>query len=144
FRRVLFRSKEDGIIIIVASHLLENLDDYADQIYFLNEQRIYYTYVRSESHREYVKGYISEDKLKFLSPLREGTLYLDGDRICIPADDLPEEEVFKMMSTLKKHRSAEVSLRALGTNEHYLRIYKGERKYEKISCFIFIFIDFCI
>ena len=129
---VLQEIKEDGKIIIVASHLLENLDDYADQIYFLNEQKIYYTYVRSESHREYIKGYISEDKLKFLSPLREGTLYLDGDRICIPADDLPEDEVFKMMSALKKHSSGEVSLGVLGTHEHYLRIYKGERNYETV------------
>lgn len=129
---VLQEIKEDGKIIIVASHLLENLDDYADQIYFLNKQRIYYTYVRNESHSEYVKGYISEDKLKFLSPLREGTLYLDGDRICIPADDLSEDEVFKMMSTLKKHSSAEVSLGTLGTHEHYLRIYKGERNYETV------------
>ncbi|CAD2071642.1 multidrug ABC transporter ATP-binding protein [Jeotgalicoccus coquinae] len=128
---VLQEIKEDGKIIIVASHLLENLDDYADQIYFLNEQSIYYTYDREESHREYVKGYISEDKLKHLD-LKAGTLYLDGDRICIPADNMSEKEVFETMCTLKQYSRAEVSLGALGTHEHYLRIYKGERSYETV------------
>lgn len=129
---VLQEIKADGKIIIVASHLLENLDDYADQIYFLNEQSIYYTYIREESHRDYVKGYISKDNLKSIGPLEEGTLYLAGDRICIPADSMKEDEVFKMMSTLKKFSSAEVSLGALGTYEHYLRIYKGEISYETV------------
>lgn len=128
---VLQEIKEDGKIIIVASHLLENLDDYADQIYFLNEQSIYYTYIREEIHREYVKGYITSDKLKYLQ-LQEGTLYLAGDRICIPTDDMPEEEIFKTMSMLKKYSRREVSLGALGTHEHYLRIYKGERSYETV------------
>lgn len=129
---VLQEIKEDGKIIIVASHLLENLDEYADQIYFLNEQSIYYTYIREESHSEYVKGYISEDNLKYIGPLEKGTLYLAGDRICIPAGNMKEEEVFKLMSTLKKFSSAEVSIGALGTHEHYLRIYKGERSYETV------------
>lgn len=129
---VLQEIKEDGKIIIVASHLLENLDDYADQIYFLNEQSIYYTYVRAESHAEYVKGYITEDNLKSLGPLREGTLYLSGDRICIPTKDMREDEVFQLMSVMKKLGSSEISLGALGTHEHYLRIYKGERSYETV------------
>lgn len=129
---VLQEIKEDGKIIIVASHLLENLDDYADQIYFLNEQSIYYTYNREESHREYVKGYISEDKLQYIGPFETGTLYLAGDRICIPTDNMKEEEIFRTMSNLKKFSSAEVSIGALGTHEHYLRIYKGERSYETV------------
>lgn len=129
---VLQEIKEEGKIIIVASHLLENLDDYADQIYFLNEQQIYYTYNRDESHMDYIKGYISEDNLKELGPLREHTLYLAGDRICIPVKDMKKEEVFKLMSTMKALGSSEVSLGPLGTHEHYLRIYKGERSYETI------------
>lgn len=128
---VLQEIKEDGKIIIVASHLLENLDDYADQIYFLNEQSIYYTYNREESHSEYIKGYITEDKLKHLQ-LKTGTLYLAGDRICIPLDGMSEGEVFETMRTLKHYSRAEVSLGALGTHEHYLRIYKGERSYETV------------
>lgn len=128
---VLQEIKKDGKIIIVASHLLENLDDYADEIYFLNHKDVYYTYDRKKEVDEYIKGYIKHDDVKNILPLPEGTMYLANNRICIPTDDMKKEEVFHIMQRLRTLSSDSVSLGPLGTNEHYLRIYKGEQAYEE-------------
>ncbi|MFD2831484.1 ABC transporter ATP-binding protein [Corticicoccus populi] len=128
---VLQEIKKDGKIIIVASHLLENLDDYADEIYFLNHKDVYYTYDRKKEVDEYVKGYIKHDDVKDILPLPEGTMYLANNRVCIPTKDMKKEEVFHIMQRLRTLSSDSVSLGPLGTNEHYLRIYKGEQAYEE-------------
>ncbi|WP_411842521.1 ABC transporter ATP-binding protein [Salinicoccus sp. HZC-1] len=127
---ILQEIKQEGKIIIVASHLLENLDDYADQIFFLNDKAIYYTYDRHKEKREYIKGYISEAGYGKLPELPKGTLYLNNDRICIPTDTFSEQEKFSVLSKIQALGSSSVSLGPLGTNEHYLRIYKGERNHE--------------
>lgn len=127
---VLREIREEGKIIIVASHLLDNLDEYADRIFFLNEKDVYYTYDRKEETDEYVKGYISTEGVKALSPLPEGTIYLDNGRLCIPTAGLERKAVGNLVNKLRELSSRTVSLGPLGTNEHYLRIYKGARPYE--------------
>ena len=127
---VLREIRKDGKIIIVASHLLDNLDEYADRIFFLNEKDVYYTYDRKEETDEYVKGYISTEGVKALSPLPEGTIYLDNGRLCIPTAGLERKAVGNLVNKLREFSSRTVSLGPLGTNEHYLRIYKGARPYE--------------
>lgn len=129
---VLQEIKQEGKIIIVASHLLDNLDDYADEIYFLNHKDVYYTYDRQKEKDIYIKGYIEEDDLNHIRPVPKGTLYLDSGRICIPVKDLTKEEIFQRMDKIRSLNSRTVSIGPLGTNEHYLRIYKGERVDEEI------------
>lgn len=127
--RVLQEIKEEGKIIIVASHLLGNLDDYSDEIYFLNEKDIYFTYDRKTNTREFIKGYVEPSKLAALQPLPADTLYLETDRICIPVDGLEHDyERYEIIDELRKIGTSEVSIGVLGTQEHYLRIYKGEQE----------------
>ncbi|TVT27797.1 ATP-binding cassette domain-containing protein [Salinicoccus cyprini] len=123
--RILQEVKEEGKIIIVASHLLENLDDYADQIYFLNNKDIYYTYDRKEAQDTYIKGNIAPDQYGSLDALPEETLYLNHQRICIPTESLTDADMLKLMKSLQAAGSESVILGPLGTYEHYLRIYKG-------------------
>lgn len=127
---ILKEIKEEGKIIIVASHLLDNLDEYADEIFFLNQKDVYYTYNREKETDEYIKGFIHKEELKDLGALPEGTVYLNNDRICIPTSGLDRETVNEMVNILRDLSSRSVSLGPLGTNEHYLRIYKGEQSYE--------------
>lgn len=68
--------------------------------------------------------------MKDLGALPEGTVYLNNDRICIPTSGLDRETVNEMINILRDLSSRSVSLGPLGTNEHYLRIYKGEQSYE--------------
>ena len=127
---VLREIKEDGKIIIVASHLLDNLDEYADEIFFLNQKDVYYTYNREKETDEYIKGFIGKENLGQLGTLPEHTLYLNNDRICIPTSGLDRGTVNAVLNTLRDLSDRSVSLGPLGTNEHYLRIYKGERSHE--------------
>ena len=57
--RILQEVKAEGKIIIVASHLLDNLDDYADQIFFLNGRRLAYTYDRRKETEKYIKATVA-------------------------------------------------------------------------------------
>lgn len=126
--RVLQEIKQEGKIIIVASHLLGNLDDYSDEIYFLNNKDVYFTYDRKSNTKEYIKGYVSKDKLEELKPLPDGTLYLETDRICIPIDGFEHDyERYEVVDIMRSLSNEEVSIGVLGTQEHYLRIYKGEQ-----------------
>lgn len=129
--RVLQEIKEEGKIIIVASHLLGNLDDYSDEIYFLNNKDVYFSYDRKTNTREFIKGYVSKDKLEALQPLPADTLYLETDRICIPLDGFEHDyDRFEVVELLRSLSDEEVSIGVLGTQEHYLRIYKGEQSLE--------------
>lgn len=123
--RILQEVKQEGKIIIVASHLLENLDDYADQIYFLNNKDIYYTYDRKDAQETYIKGNIDPAHYASLGTLPKGTMYLNRQRICIPAQTLSDADKLGLMNTLQENGSESVTIGPLGTYEHYLRIYKG-------------------
>ncbi|GAB3058742.1 ATP-binding cassette domain-containing protein [Salinicoccus sesuvii] len=123
--RILQEVKQEGKIIIVASHLLENLDDYADQIYFLNNKDIYYTYDRKDAQEKYIKGNIELSHYQALDTLPEGTMYLNRQRICIPTKTLTDADKLKLMTRLQEGGSESVTIGPLGTYEHYLRIYKG-------------------
>src|SRR5690625_1242284 len=129
---VLREIKEDGKIIIVASHLLDNLDEYADEIFFLNKKDVYYTYNREKETDEYIKGFINKEDLGKLGTLPDDTLYLNNNRICLPTAGMDREAVNEMINLLHSLSSRSVSLGSLGTNEHYLRIYKGEQSYETV------------
>lgn len=132
--RVLQEIKQEGKIIIVASHLLGNLDDYSDEIYFLNDKDVYFTYDRKTNTKEYIKGYISRDKLGALQPLPEDSLYLETDRICIPVDGFDHDyERYEFVELLREVGESEVAIGVLGTQEHYLRIYKGEQSLESVG-----------
>ncbi|MFC3418742.1 ABC transporter ATP-binding protein [Salinicoccus hispanicus] len=123
--RILQEVKQEGKIIIVASHLLENLDDYADQIYFLNNKDIYYTYDRKDAQENFIKGNIGPEHYQSIDTLPEGTLYLNRQRICIPTKTLTDADKLKLMNRLQEGGSESVTIGPLGTYEHYLRIYKG-------------------
>lgn len=127
---VLREIKEDGKIIIVASHLLDNLDEYADRIFFLNHKQVYYTYDRKKETAEYIKGFVSKEHLVELGSLPDDVIYLNNDRICIPTAGFERDRVNTIINKLREISSRSVSIGPLGTNEHYLRIYKGEQAYE--------------
>jgi ABC-2 type transport system ATP-binding protein len=123
--RILQEVKASGKIIIVASHLLDNLDDYADQIFFLNDRRLAYKYDRRKETEKYIKATVPGAALHAMKPWPEGTIHLNGSRICIPAAELSGERKATLMERLMENGAESATIGPLGTYEHYLRIYKG-------------------
>lgn len=126
--RVLQKLRAEGKVIMISSHLLDNLDEYADKVFFLHEGKIIFVSDHHEKQPDYVKAKLSSDTFDTLTKehkLPEGTLYLDNGLCCIPLGENNETEVEAMhyVSTLRSFNPTETSIGPLGTAEHYVRLY---------------------
>ena len=123
---VLIELRQKNKIIMIASHLLDNLDEYADQVMFLKDKELYQVNDLNKDRPLYYKITGVEDelqKLKSYDFLTENTIYLSNDILCIPVDDLTkekEEELFARLRTLAVDR---IEIAPLGTAEYYSYIY---------------------
>ncbi|MDE1549150.1 ABC transporter ATP-binding protein [Jeotgalibaca caeni] len=121
---VLQKLRSEGKVIMVSSHLLDNLDEYADQVYFLLGGKIIYISDHHEKKDDYVKARLTADQfnqVKSQYALPSGTLYLDNGLCCIPIHQ--EDQAIHYLSTLRKFAPQTVSVGPLGTADHYIRIY---------------------
>lgn len=118
---VLETLRSEGKIIMVASHLLENLDEYADKVLFLENGRFIFISDHHEEKETYVKAKIPRQSYDSLENLPDGTLYLDNGLCCIPIQN--EEEAKQYFSLLRSHQAETASIGPLGTADHYIRIY---------------------
>lgn len=125
---VLETLRAEGKIIMVASHLLDNLDEYADKVFFLENGK--FTFISDHHHvkQPYVKGKIPRFDFESLTDLPEGTLYLDNGLCCIPIAD--DEQAVHYLQVLRAKNAQTISVGPLGTADHYIRIYdfKTENK----------------
>lgn len=113
--------RREGKIIMVASHLLDNLDEYADKVFFLEDGTFTYISDHHEAKETYVKAKISRQSYESLEHLPEGTLYLDNGLCCIPVQS--EEEAKQYLSLLRANKAETATIGPLGTADHYIRIY---------------------
>lgn len=118
---VLKTLRAEGKIIMVASHLLDNLDEYADKVFFLENGRFTYISDHHEMKQTYVKGKIPRIAFDALTDLPEGTLYLDSGLCCIPTAD--EAEAVRYLQLLRANDAQTATVGPLGTADHYIRIY---------------------
>lgn len=123
---VLQRLREAGKIIMVSSHLLQNLDEYADRVFFLDSGKISFVYNHHEQQPFYVKAKLPAAQFRDLQQQEElppGTLYLDNGLCCIPLSSRTGEESRAYLTALQEYAPKEVAIGPLGTAEHYIRIY---------------------
>lgn len=123
---VLQRLREAGKIIMVSSHLLENLDEYADRVFFLDGGKIAFVHDHHEQQPSYVKAKLAQAQYQALQETHElptGTLYLDNGLCCIPLPSRTGQESLRYIATLQEYAPKEVAVGPLGTAEHYIRIY---------------------
>ncbi|NLB99620.1 MAG: ABC transporter ATP-binding protein [Lactobacillales bacterium] len=118
---VLETLRSEGKIIMVASHLLDNLDEYADKVFFLENGRFTYISDHHEAKQTYVKGKISRDAFDALTDLPEGTLYLDSGLCCIPTTD--DADAVRYLQLLRANDAQTSTVGPLATADHYVRIY---------------------
>ncbi|MGP6140720.1 ABC transporter ATP-binding protein [Jeotgalibaca sp. A127] len=118
---VLETLRAEGKIIMVASHLLDNLDEYVDKVFFLENGRFTYISDHHEAKQTYVKGKMTRTDYESLTDLPEGTLYLDSGLCCIPVAD--DTEAVRYLQLLRSKNAETATIGPLGTADHYIRIY---------------------
>lgn len=123
---VLIELRQVGKIVIIASHLLDNLDEYADKVFFLKDKELFrindlnqkrplfYKVVLNEKQREYLKeeGYFTEN-----------TILLSNQVLCIPINELTKNQDQALFSALRKLSPKSIEIGPLGTSEYYSHIY---------------------
>lgn len=123
---ILRELRKEGKIIFVSSHLLDNLDEYADQVFFLKGGTIHFTYNRHEKAPDYYKVLLTPEQQEKLGAnwhIPEGTIRLNGSKICIPLKPYTSKEQLELFQLLRALDPEEIAAGPLGTSEYYTHLY---------------------
>lgn len=127
--------KQQGKTIIIASHLLENLELYADKVLFFKNGKIIFQQ-REEASGEkeslYIKAELSIQDYHKLSKVRtfpEGHQYIALSMLCIPIAGMNESEIGSWIAYLLQQKIYHVSIGKIGISEWYQEFY-FDRKLE--------------
>lgn len=107
---IMAKKRDEGKLIIIASHLLDNLEQYADRIFFLSNGQLELFFDRkigTKDQTRYLK--INEADCRFLSEdiIERGQLLAEG-LFLLPLDNGDEKELFLNLP-LEKMSSVTVS-----------------------------------
>lgn len=119
------RLRQEKKLIFIASHLLDNLDLYADRVLFLKNRKIIHDKNRDEDSELYLKVPLTVEEyeaVKLLHPLPENHLYIASRLLAIPLDDIKEEQQ-AWIERFMPYAKSNLSIGPLGTHEQYERYY---------------------
>lgn len=122
----LLEMKRKGKLIFVASHLLENLDLYADRVIFLKEGKIVHEQRFTKDREIYLKVEINPsdyDKLKTKVDLPIAHLYIAEHLLCIPLDGLTLSEQTLWIERILGQSWPNLMVGPIGTVEYYEKYY---------------------
>lgn len=123
----LIKLKAQGKIILIASHLLNNLDLYADRVLFLRDGHIALESHNSTQNEElYLKVSISKSEVASL--LKENQFPTDARHIanslfCIPLKEMDAGEVGKWTSFFYEKGYTDTKIGRIGSSEWYNELY---------------------
>lgn len=123
---VLIELRKTGKIIIIASHLLDNLDEYADQVFFLKDKKLHEITNLNEKRPLYYLVVCSQDEVDELKEegfLTVNSYHIDGQLLCVPLDELNEEQEIALYKRLRQLDSESIEIAPLGTAEQYAILY---------------------
>lgn len=123
---VLIELRQAGKIIIIASHLLDNLDEYADKVFFLKDKVLYSVNDLNQKHPLYYLVVCSAEEVSLLKDegyLSENTYHLNDQLLCVPLDDFSPEEEIAFYKRLRVMDLQSIEISPLGTAEHYAILY---------------------
>ena len=123
---VLIELRQVGKIVIIASHLLDNLDEYADKVFFLKDKKLYQINDLNQKRPLYYKVVLNEKQIEHLKEedyLTETTIFLSNQVLCIPIDDLTEDQDRALFTMLSELDTESIEIGPLGTSEYYSHIY---------------------
>lgn len=122
----LIEMKANNKLIFVASHLLENLDLYADRVLFLKDGGIIHEQRMNETKDDYLKIELERSEYEQLSQhfqLPDGHLYLANHLCCIPISKLTFSEQAQWIEKMLQYKGKEITIGPLGTIEYYEQYY---------------------
>ena len=135
---VLIELRQVGKIVMIASHLLDNLDEYADKVFFLKDKKLHHINHLNEERPLFYKIVVNDEQVKVLEELgylTENTIRLSNQVLCIPISDLSAEQDRNLYEKLRELNAESIEVSPLGTSEYYsylygLRIYSFDRGQE--------------
>lgn len=123
---VLIELRKEGKIIMIASHLLDNLDEYADKVFFLKDKALHSINDLNEKRPLYYLIVCSETEVGALKQegyLTKNSYHIDGQLLCIPLDDLTPDSEIDLYKRVRCLDSQSIEIAPLGTAEHYAILY---------------------
>ena len=120
----LMEMKHDKIIF-VASHLLANLDLYADRVLFLKNGKFVHEQKFTDDNENFLKSEVSiaqYETIQAVLDLPAGHMFIANYLLCIPLGGMSESEQTKWMAQMLKYNT-EMTIGPLGTVEYYEKYY---------------------
>lgn len=123
--KLLEEKKKEGKVIVIASHLLENLEKYADRILFLKDGRFIYErdYNKINQEEYYIK-FSSRVNNELKQKIKEEISNIDltelsNERIVVKVNDLAREELERLKNIITKTYSLSYIIGPLDLSDHY-------------------------
>jgi len=119
------RLRAENKLIFIASHLLDNLDLYADRVLFLRDRKIIHDKKREEESELYLKvPLVTEEyeSVKVVHSLPDSHLYIANRLLAIPLEDIKEDQ-HEWIERFMPYASENITIGPLGTHEQYERYY---------------------
>ncbi len=118
--------KQEGKLVFVASHLLENLDLYADRVIFLKNGQIVHEQQLTKERDSYLKVELLPEQynlLKETDTLPDNHLYIARHLLCLPLEGMAMHEQTKWIERLLTISNEKLTVGPLGTVEYYEKYY---------------------
>lgn len=123
---LLLQMKQEKKLIFVASHLLENLDLYADRVLFLKDGGIIHEQKFDKTSEDFIKMELEPfqyEELKKSHPLPTDHVYIANHLCCIPIANMKPSDQVKWIEILLTYKGKELTIGPLGTMEYYEKHY---------------------
>lgn len=122
----LFQMKRENKLIFIASHLLSNLDLYADRVLFLRDGIIIHEQPLTHEADQYIKIELKPEQYQQLAGehnLPEDHYYIAEHICCIPLANMELAEQRNWIEQLLNYKGNQLSIGPLGTAEYYEKYY---------------------
>ncbi|PKR78404.1 ABC transporter ATP-binding protein [Halalkalibacillus sediminis] len=122
----LIEMKHEGKLMFVASHLLENLDIYADRVLFLRGGKIVHEHDVNNNDETFIKLELNPTEYEnFIQKhdVPENHHYISKRLLCIPFSTLPSPDQMEWIEIALEYNHDELDISTLGTLEFYEKYY---------------------
>lgn len=120
----LIQLKEQGKMILIASHLLGNLDLYADKVLFLKDGT--FTLETLELSEDYIKVRASEEiyySLQMEKAFPDGTQFIAKHLLCVPVKEMDPDILGDWTSYFYQKGLSDLTIGKIGSSEWYKEHY---------------------
>ena len=126
---ILMELKEEGKTIMIASHLLDNLDIYADRLMFIKNGNIILKGYQENKDwsSKHLKVTLTEKKLDQLKEdydFPEGSTMMNDNLFVVPLTEITQSAINDLIIFFFKHDIFEVAVSSIGASDWYDYYYR--------------------